>query len=244
MSFFRDTQSQYEKVNLTMKNYKSRFRLHSRAGSSATCARTLQLARMVIGIPSMLVHKCCEQIAEPLSVCFNMSLEEGYIPDCFKSAACSNTYLQGWRKIQTSKLSPSIAHFSNYETFRKNLRKVNVNHLDTNMLMNNSQHGFRKGRSCLSALLEVYNEIMTSISDPDVNCIDMVYLDFAKAFDKVDHHILLRKLKHFGITKQVGIWLASFLSDRKQFVQIPGGISVCSQVSSGVPQGTVLGPVL
>ena len=110
--------------------------------------------------------------------------------------------------------------------------------------MNNSQHGFRKGRSCISALLEVYDEIMTSISDPDVNCIDMVYLDFAKAFDKVDHHILLRKLKHFGITKQVGIWLASFLSDRKQFVQIPGGISECGQVSSSVPQGTVLGPVL
>ena len=61
---------------------------------------------------------------------------------------------------------------------------------------------------------------------------------------KVDHHILLRKLKHFGITKQVGIWLASFLSDRKQFVQIPGGISECGQVSSGVPKGTVLGPVI
>ena len=116
------------------------------------------------------------------------------------------------------------------------VRKVIVNNLDTNMLMNNSQHGFRKGSSCLSALLEVYDEIMISISDPDVNCVDMVYLDFAKAFDKVDHHILLPKL--------VGIWLASFLSDRKQFVQISGGISECGQVSSGVPQGTVLGPVL
>ena len=71
----------------------------------------------------------------------------------------------------------------------------------------------------------------------------MVYLDFATAFDKVDHHILY-KLKQFGITKHVGIWLASFLSDRKQFVPIPGGISTYGPVSSGVPQGTVLGPVL
>ena len=110
------------------------------------------------------------------------------------------------------------------------VRKAIVNHLDTNMLMNNPQHGFRNGRSCLSALLEVYDDTMTSISDPDVNCIDMVYWDFAKAFDKVDHHILLRKLKHFGIPKQVEIWLASFLSDRKQFVRIPEGFSECGQV--------------
>ena len=87
--------------------------------------------------------------------------------------------------------------------------------------MNKSQHGFRKGRSCISALLEVYDNVMSSISNPNVNCIDM-YLDFAKAFDNIDHHILLYKLKQFGITKHVGIWLASFLSDCKQFVQIPG----------------------
>ena len=77
----------------------------------------------------------------------------------------------------------------------------------------------------ISALLEVYDNIMSALSNPNVICIDMVHLDFAKAFDKVDHHILLYKLKQFEITKQVGIWLASFLSNRKQFVQIPGGIS-------------------
>ena len=81
--------------------------------------------------------------------------------------------------------------------FERIVRKAIVNHLDTNMLMNNSQHGFRKGCSCISALLEVYNEIMTSISDPDVNCIDVVYLDFAKAFDKVDHHIRITQIKTF-----------------------------------------------
>ena len=68
------------------------------------------------GIPSMLVYKCCDQIAESLSVCFNMPLEEGYIPDSFKTAAVIPIY-KGGEKIQTSKLSPSIAHFSNYETF-------------------------------------------------------------------------------------------------------------------------------
>ena len=109
--------------------------------------------------------------------------------------------------------------------FERIMRKAIVEQLHNNQLMNKSQHGFRKGRSCISALLEVYDNIMSSISNPNVNCIDIVYLDFAKAFDKIDHHILLYKLKQFGITKQVGIWLASFQSDCKQFVQIPGGIS-------------------
>ncbi len=85
---------------------------------------------------------------------------------------------------------------------------------------------------------------MQSLADPTVSCVDMIYLDFAKAFDKVDHHILLRKLKLLGITGKLGIWISNFLSDRSQFVQIPGGVSCTGAVTSGVPQGTVLGPVL
>ena len=72
----------------------------------------------------------------------------------------------------------------------------------------------------------------------------MVYLDFAKAFDKVDHGILLHKLKSMGITGKLGIWFFNFLSDRTQFVRMPGASSSDSPVISGVPQGTVLGPLL
>ena len=72
----------------------------------------------------------------------------------------------------------------------------------------------------------------------------MVYLDFAKAFDKVDHGMLLHKLRDFGISGKLGIWLHSLLLNRSQFVRIPGGFSTDSQVISRVPQGTVLGPLL
>ena len=72
----------------------------------------------------------------------------------------------------------------------------------------------------------------------------MIYLDYAKAFDKVDHGVLLNKLKTFGICGKLGEWLHSFLTNRRHHVRIPGGVSKSDSVLSGVPQGTVLGPVL
>ena len=115
-------------------------------------------------------------------------------------------------------------------------------YLSDNKLFNETQHGFRGGRSCLSALLDVFDNIMNMLGkDPSV---DMVYSDFAKAFDKVDHGILLHKLKDLGITGKLGVWFFHFLSNRSHFVRLPGGVSNDHPVISGVPQGTVLGPLL
>ena len=84
-------------------------------------------------------------------------------------------------------------------------------------LLNNTQHGFRNGQSCMSALLNVFDNLMIMIDSSTT--VDMIYLDFSKAFDKVDHGIVLHKFRDLGITGNLGVWLHQFLSDKTQFVR-------------------------
>lgn len=120
--------------------------------------------------------------------------------------------------------------------------KSMATYLEQNDRMNQDQHGFRAGRSCLSQLLAHYETILGKL-EYNKN-VDVVYLDFAKAFDKVDHGILLHKTRQMGITGKLGMWLHSFLTGREQCVAAGGAVSQPSEVTSGVPQGSVLGPLL
>ena len=108
--------------------------------------------------------------------------------------------------------------------------------------MNKNQHGFRQGRSCLSQLLEHYDNILKVLEED--NNADVIYLDFSKCFDKIDIGLLCHKLKRAGISSKLGIWLHNFLTNREQFVISKEGILSPSTVASGIPQGTVLGPIL
>jgi ribonuclease P/MRP protein subunit RPP40 len=111
-----------------------------------------------------------------------------------------------------------------------------------NKLFSLNQHGFRSGRNCLTQLLHHVDDILKDLST-DANA-DVIYLDFSKAFDKVDHKILLKKLSSFGIGGNLLRWINSFLSGSKQYVVVERLESGTIIVLSGVPQGTVLGPLL
>ena len=114
--------------------------------------------------------------------------------------------------------------------------------LDSEHILSPAQHGFVSRRSCLSNLL-VAEELITSLMESKTS-VDVIYMDFQKAFDSVNHRYLNHKLSSLGINPSVVTWINSFLSNRVFRVQVNGSISSSAEQVSGVPQGSVLGPLL
>ena len=115
-------------------------------------------------------------------------------------------------------------------------------HLDQHKILWKSQHGFRKLFSCETQLLVTLQDLL-SFRDKNIQ-IDMAILDFSKAFDTVPHRRLLGKLSHYGINGPILRWIGAFLEDREQGLVVEGRRSPSARVLSGVPQSTVLGPLL
>ena len=193
------------------------------------------------GIPTILLKECSQQLSKPLYIIYRNSLDTGEVPNLLKDAIVIPIH-KGGLKSDVKNYRPVSLISQILKILEKVLCVKIVFHLEDNNLLNKNQHGFRKFRSCLSQLIEHYDNILEAVSAG--NNVDVIYLDYSKAFDVVDHHILLRKLQDSGITGKIGTWISNFISDRKQTVTVNQKQSRSETVTSGVPQGSVLGPIL
>ncbi|XP_071944903.1 uncharacterized protein [Antedon mediterranea] len=188
-----------------------------------------------------VLKEAAELIADPLTNIFNKSIKEGIIPDDWKVAHVSAIFKKG-NPTNPSNYRPISLTSVICKVMESLIRDDLMMFLEGNDLISNHQYGFRAGRSCVTQLIMVLDK-WTAMIDEEGG-VDVAYLDFSKAFDTVPHQRLLKKIQAYGINGNLLKWIECFLLGRKQRVAIKGTLSSWSHVTSGIPQGSVLGPIL
>ena len=188
-----------------------------------------------------LLKEAHEELSGPLVAIFNTSLIQGKVPQQWKKGFVTPIY-KGDDRHMCKNYRPVTITSVLCRLLERIIKDQIVSHVVENEILSDRQHGFRSGRSCMTNLLQAL-EYITTMTDLGIP-VDEVFLDFAKAFDKVPHQRLLWKLKKCGIDNTLLAWIESFVSSRTQQVRVKKSLSKQAKVLSGVPQGSILGPLL
>lgn len=192
-------------------------------------------------ISNFLLKKISPYIAVPLAYIINLSLEQGVYPDKLKMSKVIPLHKKGDTELVINyrgiSLSPSVS-----KVFEHCVNSQVMNFFVRNGILSQNQHGFTKQKSLDTALSEFVNGIVAALDGSSVAL--GLFIDFSKAFDCVNHEILLLKLERYGVRGVTNKWFESYLSDRSQKVSVNNAVSDLTVVNTGVPQGSVLGPTL
>ena len=181
------------------------------------------------------------ELSGPLQTIFNTSFLTGIVPEKFKMARVIPIFKKGSQTSLNNYRPISLLSVFN-KLLEKLMYKRIIDFLNKRQLIYGKQFGFRSHYSTDHAVLSIIDQVQLAIEDHDYSC--GIFLDFSKAFDTVNHQILLTKLDYYGIRGVVKTWFISYLSNRSQFVSLGAITSDTQTVSCGVPQGSVLGPLL